>query len=68
MVWVDDARDQNIYFAGRVHEHIVVMACSPTGINVLNAAATITEYKAVCQCLTGAKTATVSLCLIDEDV
>lgn len=38
-----DAQDHNTYFAGRLHDHNVVIACLPAGVDGLAAAATVAK-------------------------
>jgi nucleoside phosphorylase len=41
MVSDKDAQDHNIYFAGRIHKHNVVIACLPAGVDGTAAAASV---------------------------
>ncbi|ERF68823.1 hypothetical protein EPUS_06267 [Endocarpon pusillum Z07020] len=43
MVMVKDVQDHNSYFAGRVHEHNVVIACLPAGVDGTAAAASVAK-------------------------
>jgi hypothetical protein len=38
-----DAQDYNAYFVGRLHDHNVVIACLPAGVDGLAAAATVAK-------------------------